>query len=137
MAKKYSATLQVRFCEIDLYGHAHHAEIVRYLEWARMEYLKQAGISFRDLMDKNIFIVVVNANLDFRNPAYYDEELVIWGHIQDIGTTSFAVTQSIEEKRTGRTIVEARFIFVCLDQNRQKIPVPRDILCPFFEGPPA
>ncbi len=134
MGKIYTASLQVRFCEVDLYGHAHHAEIVRYLEWARMEYLKQAGISFCDLMDNNLFIVVVNANLDFRSPAYYDEELVISGHVQEIGTTSFRVDQVIEETKTRRTIVEARFTFVCLDQNRQKIPVPRDILHPFFEG---
>jgi YbgC/YbaW family acyl-CoA thioester hydrolase len=128
MAKTFKASLRVRFSELDLYGHVHHAEYLRYLEWARMEYLKQAGVSFVELMEKGIFVVVVNADLNFNSPARYDEELIISGVIKEIGTTSLTMMQRIEERRTKRNILEAQFTFVFLGKDRRKIPVPEDLL---------
>ncbi|UCE19079.1 MAG: acyl-CoA thioesterase [Gemmatimonadota bacterium] len=128
MAKTYKASLRVRFSELDLYGHVHHAEYLRYLEWARMEYLKQAGVSFVELMGKDIYIVVVNAVLNFNSPARYDEELIISGVIEEIGTTSLTMKQRIEERKTKRNILEAQFTFVFLNKERKKIPVPKRIL---------
>ena len=132
MSKTYTASLHVRFCDLDLYGHVHHAEYLRYLEWARMEYLKQAGVSFVELMDKGIFIVVVQANITFNNPARYDDELVISGTVKEVGTTSLTMAQRIEERQTGRNIVDAQFTFVFLNKEREKIPVPLDLLQHFL-----
>ena len=128
MARIFKASLRVRFSELDPYGHVHHAEYLKYLEWARMEYLRQAGMTFAGLMDRGIYVVVVHADIDFTSPAVYDEELVITGYIEEVGTTSLTMVQRIEEKNTKRKIVEARFTFVFLDRERQKIPVPEDLI---------
>lgn len=133
MAKIFETSLRVRFSELDLYGHVHHAEILKYYEWARMEYLKQSGISFLELMDQGIYIVIVNAKVDFHSPAHFDEVLVISGFVKEIGNTSLTMIQKIEEKTTKRNIAEAQFTFVFLDRDRQKIPVPRDALRSFLE----
>jgi len=133
MAKIFKTSLRVRFSELDLYGHVHHAEILKYYEWARMEYLRQSGLSFLELMDQGIYIVIVNAKVDFHSPAYFDEVLVISGFIEEIANTSLTMIQKIEEKTTQRSIAEAQFTFVCLDRDRQKIPVPRDALRSFLE----
>ena len=133
MSKHYQASLRVRFSELDLYGHVHHAELFKYFEWARMEYLKLAGLSFTGLMESGIYIVIVSAQISFSSPAFYDEELAISGTVSHIGRTSFTMTQKIEEKTSRRTIAEGEFTFVCLNQARQKISVPRDVLGAFFE----
>jgi acyl-CoA thioester hydrolase len=136
MAKVYQASLRVRFSDLDLYGHVHHAEILKYFEWARMEYLKQAGISFVGLMESGIYLVIVSTKVNFHSPAFFDEELVITGLVKEIGTTSVTMIQEIEEKRTKRGIADAQFTFVFLNQDRKKIPVPKDLLKTFFEESP-
>ena len=133
MAKIFTTSARVRFSDLDPYGHVHHAEMFTYFEWARMEYLKQSGISFSKLMKQGIFIVIVNATVNFHSPAYFDEDLVISGFIKKIGNTSLTMIQSIEEKNSKRHIAEAQFTFVCLDGDRRKIPVPRDVLKSFLE----
>jgi len=128
MANVFRTSLRVRFSEIDLYGHVHHAEYLKYLEWARMEHLKQEGLSFVDLMDKGFYVVVVNANLDFVSPAMYDEELVVSGYVNEVGTTSLSMIQEIEERETGRSVLRAEFTFVFLNRDREKVPVPKHLL---------
>jgi len=128
MANVFRTSLRVRFSEIDLYGHVHHAEYLKYLEWARMEHLKQEDLSFVDLMDKGFYVVVVNANLDFVSPAMYDEELVVSGYVNEVGTTSLSMIQEIEERETGRSVLRAEFTFVFLNRDREKVPVPKHLL---------
>jgi len=133
MAKTFTTSLRVRFSDLDLYGHVHHAELLKHMEWARMEYLKQAGVPLTHLMENGIYIVIVNATVDFLSPSYYDEELIISGSVQSIGTTSLTMIQTVDEKQTGRSVAGARFTFVFLDEKRRKMAVPEDKLGSFLE----
>ena len=66
-------TIRVRYAETDRMGLLHHANYLVYFEQGRTELLRAQGISYRDLEDQGILLVIVNAEVRFRAPAHYDD----------------------------------------------------------------
>lgn len=124
MEKKLTAKLRVRSYELDGYGHVNNATYLQYLEFARGEYMSQMGIPFRHDMPENVRFFVVNANLNFKNPATMDEDLEIIGKIAKVGNTSFTMKQSIYNIATGLLVLDAQITIVFVDKNDTPTRIP-------------
>ena len=70
-------TIRVRYAETDRMGLLHHANYLVYFEQGRTELLRAQGMSYRDLEDQGILLVIVNAEIRFRAPAHYDDLLML------------------------------------------------------------
>lgn len=68
---------RVRYAETDKMGVVYHANYLIYLEIARVEWLRNQGINYKDLEDNGIALPVVNINIDYRKSAIYDDLLTI------------------------------------------------------------
>lgn len=72
------ARVRVRYAETDQMGVVYHANYLVWMEVGRVEYWREAGLSYRDLeRDDGILLVVAEANCRYRAPAFYDDEVVI------------------------------------------------------------
>ncbi|MFN8700212.1 MAG: acyl-CoA thioesterase [Flavobacteriales bacterium] len=74
---KTSTRLRVRYAETDRMGYSYYGNYAIYFEVARVEALRELGISYRALEDQGILLPVVEYTIRFLNPALYDDELVI------------------------------------------------------------
>ncbi len=124
MAKKYRTELQVRSYELDFYGHVNNATYLNYLEYARGKFLEQEGLSFKELAEADVYLLVVRAELDYRSPAQLSDWLEIEGWIEKIGNTSAVFRQIIRNKATGREVLDSRVTVVFANGARKPIPVP-------------
>ncbi len=68
---------RVRYAETDKMGVVYHANYLIYLEIARVEWLRNQGINYKDLEDIGVALPVVNINIDYKKSAIYDELLKI------------------------------------------------------------
>lgn len=69
--------VRVRYCECDPMGVAHHASYVPWLEMARTEILRDAGVTYAQLEQAGVFLVVTRLELRYRRPIRYDDLLEI------------------------------------------------------------
>lgn len=69
--------VRVRYCECDPMGVAHHASYVPWLEMARTEILRDAGVSYAQLEQAGVFLVVTKLDLRYRRPIRYDDLIEI------------------------------------------------------------
>lgn len=69
--------VRVRYCECDPMGVAHHAAYVPWLEIARTEILRDAGVTYAELETAGVFLVVTRLELRYRRPIRYDDVLEI------------------------------------------------------------
>lgn len=77
-ARWAEARVRVRYAETDQMGVVYHANYLVWMEVGRVEYWRNAGLSYRDLeRDEGILLVVAEANCRYRTPAFYDDEVVI------------------------------------------------------------
>ncbi len=128
MPKKHVVEITVRSYEVDVYGHVNHAVYLNYMEYARVQSLQDTGKSFADYTREQIFIVVVQANITYRAPAYIGDRLTVTTSLKKIGRTSVVLQQDIEDLTQQQECVKAEITFVFLDQNQKPIPVPAQFL---------
>ena len=67
--------IRVRYAETDTMGVAHHSAYVAWLEEARIEWLRQRGVSYRDLEKSGVFMPVTNVTIDYRRPFRFDDDI--------------------------------------------------------------
>jgi acyl-CoA thioester hydrolase len=70
--------LRVAYADTDQGGVVHHGTYLRYLEAARIEYMRARGIDYaRFEREQGLGLVVVEANVRYKLAAHFDEVLEI------------------------------------------------------------
>jgi acyl-CoA thioester hydrolase len=125
---KHIYKIRVRNYEIDWQGIVHNGNYLLYFEIARVDYFKAIGISIDErLITGAIKIVVVRNEIDYYNPATFDEELVVHTRTTKIGTSSFVCEGVILHAQTNILIARNVNTMVWLDPRTNKsTPVPED-----------
>ncbi|HEX5850087.1 MAG TPA: thioesterase family protein [Rubrobacter sp.] len=103
----HETTIRVRYAEIDAQGHVNNATYLSYFEVGRVEWLRSTGQSYREMERQGRGLVVVEALLKYRRPAYFDDELTLRTTLSELGRVSlrfdYEVLREAESLVTGHT----------------------------------
>ena len=69
--------LKVRDYECDIEGIVNNANYQHYFEHARHEMCLERGISFAELVERNIFVVVARVDIRYKHPLRSRDEFVV------------------------------------------------------------
>ena len=67
----------VQYYETDKMGITHHSNYIRWMEEARLDYLKQAGLPYEELEEMGVFSPVVSAACKYKAPTTFPETVRI------------------------------------------------------------
>ena len=124
-AFRHRTTLQVRFRDIDAFGHVNNAVFLSYLELARIRYL--LDVLQPDLPIEKLPLILARLELDFRSPIALGEEVEVESRVDRVGRTSFEMMHRMTVGPDGRLVGEARTVLVTYDyQAARPILVPDD-----------
>lgn len=107
----FSAPVQVRFSETDMFGHVNNTVPIAYFEFARIEFMKSMGLMQRWLEAGNeLFPVVADMQVDFLQQVFFDEKLEVHVKVARVGTSSadihyWTVNEKEETCFTGRGVI--------------------------------
>lgn len=87
--------LRVRFAETDQMGIAHHASYVVWLEAARIEWLRERGINYRDIEAAGISLAVTQVTVDYKCSALFDDVLEITASLSLAKSRLFAFNYTL------------------------------------------
>ncbi len=74
---KGEVSIRVRYAETDKMGFVYYGNYATYFEVARVETLRQHGISYKEMEDNGFLWPVLEFSIKYFKPAYYDELLTI------------------------------------------------------------
>jgi len=74
--------IRVRYAETDKMGYVYYGNYATYFEVARVEMLRNIGLSYKELEDSGILLPVSNFQVKYILPAYYDDLLTIRTYIK-------------------------------------------------------
>ena len=123
MHENFFHELKVYYEDTDSGGVVYYANYLKFLERARTEALFSIGYSNNKIQqDFNSLIIVKSCNIEYKKPAYLENELTIRSFVKTITKTSFFMNQIIT--RNDEVIVEAQIhlVFVNKDGKPKKIP---------------
>lgn len=128
MSPVFTEKVKVRFNDCDFYQHVNNAVYLNYMDNAMIDFFRSLLGNFNR---PNFRMHLVRVEIDYKNPATFDDELLITTQIAKIGNTSITFAQTIKMEKTGLLLVECKKVGVFLDaQGKNKMAVP-DILLPF------
>jgi acyl-CoA thioester hydrolase len=119
---EHSITFRVRYPEVDAMGYVHHSRYLQYFEMGRVELLRSFGHCYADLEKAGVFFVVVKAEIRFKSPARYDEELTLTTRLAK--QTHVRYDHTYELKRGDTLIAEGSTTICCVDRTGQIIQIP-------------
>ena len=102
----------VRFRDLDGMGHVNNAVFFTYMESARIAFLSSLGAGDNPLGT----LILARAEVDFRSPIAFGEDVEVGVRISRIGTKSFDLEQVI--RADGRVAAEGKFVLVGYDYER-------------------
>ena len=97
MSKEYSHSIEfrVRDYECDMQGVVNNGVYQNYLEHARHEYLQSCGINFAKTAKAGINLVVIRAELDYKNSLVSGDRFVVRSRVRQTSRLKFQFEQDI------------------------------------------
>ena len=107
---KFSTNIRVRYGETDQMGVVYHGNYATYFEVARTEWLRNLGVTYKDLENNGIMLPVISLSFNFVKSAKYDDLLTI----------------SVFFKKN--PLVKIEFDYEIYNQNKEKISTGNSVL---------
>jgi acyl-CoA thioester hydrolase len=122
-AFRHRTTLQVRFRDIDAFGHVNNAVFFSYVELARIRYLLDVLQPERPFDE--LPLILARVELDFRSPIAFGEEVVVETRLARVGRSSFDMVHRMTAGAERRLVGDVQTVLVTYDYaSAQPIPVP-------------
>ncbi|HPB81887.1 MAG TPA: thioesterase family protein [Spirochaetota bacterium] len=117
------STIDVRWSDMDAFGHVNNNMYYRYFETARFAYYEKLGILDLKRRD-NIGPIMAESSCRYLNPLSFPDRLTVGARIQSVGKTSFTMEFVIISEKTG-TAATGKATLVMYDYEKgEKIPLP-------------
>ncbi len=120
--------LRVRFAETDAMGVAHHGAYPTWLEAARVEWMRERGLRYRDLEGDGVSMAVAHLDVRYRRAARFDDELVVRTALTSLRSRHATFAYRIDLASgdgAGATVATATTAHVPTDRTGRAVRVPR------------
>ena len=121
-------TLRVRYPECDPMGYLHHSIFLQYFEMGRVELLRSLGFSYADMERDGVFFVVAKAEVRYKAPARYDDELQLTTRV--VRQTHVRIDHAYELRRGETLLAEATTTIACVGRDGQVRQIPDYLMLP-------
>jgi acyl-CoA thioester hydrolase len=81
---KSETKVRVRYGETDQMGYVYYGVYAQYYEVGRVEAMRQLGFSYKEVEERGIWMPVIEYNIQYKKPAFYDDELTIITRIKEM-----------------------------------------------------
>ena len=108
----FTYEMAVRDYECDLQGIVNNSVYQNYFEHVRHEYLKSIGIDFKDYTDRDIHLVVVRAEIDYKQHLTSGDTFTVNLKLQRETKLRFAFFQEIIRHSDSKLAVKAKMVGV-------------------------
>jgi acyl-CoA thioester hydrolase len=123
----HECALEARSYECDSYGHVNNAVYLNYLEYARHQFMRQAGVRYDDLRARGYGLVVTRVRIDFKAPVRYGEGLRVLTIPLSKGRVSCTFSQRIYRAEALVADAEVTWASIGPDGRPARLPPELDI----------
>ena len=120
--RMHSLQIRVTYQETDGQGRVHHGNYLNYFERGRVEMLRAAGISYKQLEADGLMLVVSEMNVRYAVAAEFDDVLTLTTEVTEVRKVRIRHRYSIH--RGPELVVEADSVIACIDRdgNPRRLP---------------
>lgn len=118
--KKSIHSVRVRYAETDQMGVVYYGNYAQYFEVGRVEFLRERGMSYREMEEDGVMLPVVHLEVNYKKSALYDELLTIETEIVEKPTVKISFNHKIYNKKK-ELLVTGKVVLVFMEIENRKI----------------
>ena len=112
----------------DIAGVIYNGNYLDIYDQARDAYLRDIGFSYTKLYkEAKCHLSVVEVNIKYRQPVYYDELIEIITKVKKIGTKSLIFDQVLYKEQRQQLCNTATFALVCTNSSRKPVSLSEEL----------
>ena len=121
----HSFPVTVHYEDTDLSGFVYHANYLKFIERARSDWVRGAGIDQNALRAAGLVFAIHRIEADFMAPARLDDRLRVETGVASRGKARMLLDQSIH--RAGQLLFRARVTLVCMTTEGKPRRLPEGL----------
>jgi acyl-CoA thioester hydrolase len=130
MHENFYHKLKVYYEDTDAGGVVYYANYLKFLERARTEALVTLGFNNKRIKeDFGALIIVKSCNIEYKMPAYLEDELSVRSFVKSVTKTSFFMNQFISREKD--LVAEAKVHLVFIGKEGKPIKIPNNLFQDF------
>ncbi len=120
--------IRVRFAETDKFGSAYHGAYFAWFEVGRTDWLRERGLTYVDLMAKDLHLPVVSTEARFLRPVGYDDCIEIRTTLGNVTGVRLLFEYELRRENESETLTRARTEHASVDGTGRPRRFPENIL---------
>ena len=128
----HSFPVRVYYEDTDLAGIVYYANYLRFIERARSELVRAAGIDQVAMKQAGLVFAVRRVEADYLSPARYDDQIEVRTRLTDVKGASFAMPQEVWRGETKLFAAHVSIVVLNAEGRATRLPAElRACLAPF------
>ncbi|WP_010517998.1 acyl-CoA thioesterase [Croceivirga radicis] len=119
-------SFRVRYGETDQMGVVYHGNYATYLEVGRVEWLRDLGVSYKQMEENGVMLPVIDLQLKYKKSAKYDDLITIKTILKKKPGVRIEFDYEIYNEKN-ELLVEASTTLVFMDKEKM-----RPVKCPDY-----
>ena len=111
---------RVYYADTDHGGVVYYSNYLKWFEIGRTEILRQSGFDYNDFEKQGIIAPVVEVKCNYKEPAKYNDTIIIKTTIENMGNSSVKFHYEIIRKQDNILLAEGYTVNVFVDKKTEK-----------------
>lgn len=116
---------RANYYETDQMGIIHHSNYIRWMEEARIAWMKHIGVSYREMEAHGIISPVLSVNCEYHTMTRFDDEVLIEVEVTRYTGIKLDISYRILDKTTGDLRVKASSGHCFLNEKGKPVSLQR------------
>lgn len=129
------STVRVNYSETDQMGVVYHARYLVWLDIARTDHLRRTGVSYADLEQRGLRLVVAELRIRYRQPARYDDTVRVRCWVRESRSRRITFGYALDLPDSGTLLATAETGMMVLSEDFTPTRLPEDVLALLPESP--
>jgi acyl-CoA thioester hydrolase len=122
-----SSTVRVRYAETDQMGVAWHGEYFAWFEVGRTDFLRDRGLTYKELEQQGLRLPVVEAQARYLKPARYDDVLEIRTRLAAVTGARVLFDYEVHLSGNDGPLAVGHTVHAAVDQDGRPRRLPADL----------
>ncbi len=117
---EHKTEIRVRYADTDQMKYAYNGKYFEYFEVGRTEMMRDLNLTYKKIEENGYFMPVIETQIKFLNPAFYDEQLIIETRVEKLPLVKVHIDHKIVSKDRNVIIAEGYLELAFLDAKTRR-----------------
>jgi acyl-CoA thioester hydrolase len=122
--RQTTSNVRVRYAETDKMGVVYHSNYLIWFEIGRTDWLRETGITYREMEADGIQLPVIEAHCEYRQGARYDDDIEIRTRAKRLSPVRVQFDYEAIRRADGATLAAGHTVHAAIDRQGRPVRMP-------------